>query len=83
MSLVTVYRSFSSGDAHLVCSRLEAANLQATVAHELSALSMEGYALAAGGIRVQVPEEQAEQAREIIASRDEPVEGEGATNSDT
>ena len=55
MSLITVYRTFSSGDAHLVCSRLEAANLQASVAHELSALSMDGYALAAGGIRVQVP----------------------------
>ena len=72
MALVTVYSTFSSGDAHLVCSRLEAANLQATVAHELSALSMEGYALAAGGIRVQVPEEQAEEARQIIHLRDEP-----------
>jgi len=72
MALVTVYRTFSSGDAHLVCSRLEAANLQASVAHELSALSMEGYALAAGGIRVQVPEEQAQEAREIIESRELP-----------
>src|SRR6266481_4632130 len=72
MSLKTVYRTFSAGDAHLVCSRLEAANLQASVAHELSALSMDGYALAAGGIKVQVPEEQAEEAREIIHLRDEP-----------
>ncbi len=72
MPLATVYRTFSAGDAHLVRSRLEAANLQATVAHELAALSMEGYALAAGGILVQVPEDQAQEAREIIDSRDQP-----------
>jgi hypothetical protein len=71
MSLQTVYRTFSSGDAQLIRSRLEAANLQASVLHELSALSMEGYALAAGGIQVQVPEEEAEEAREIIKTRDE------------
>lgn len=66
MKLVTVYRTFSPADAQLVRSRLEAADLQATVTHELSALSMEGYSLSTGGIRVQVPEDQAEEAREII-----------------
>ena len=76
MSLKTVYRTFSAGDAHLVRSRLEAANLQASIAHELSALSMEGYALAAGGIKVQVPEEQAEDALEIIQTRDEEGDAE-------
>jgi len=75
MSLKTVYRTFSAGDAHLVCSRLEAANLQASVAHELSALSMDGYALAAGGIKVQVPEEQAQDAIEIIHTRDDADDG--------
>ena len=72
MSLATVYRTFSAGDAQLVRSRLEASELQATVAHELSALSMDGYALAAGGILVQVPSEQAEEARLIISMRDLP-----------
>jgi hypothetical protein len=38
MTLVTVYRTFSAGDAHLVRSRLEASNLQASVVHELAAL---------------------------------------------
>jgi hypothetical protein len=66
MALVTVYRTFSSADAHLVRSRLDASDLHAIVADELAALSMEGYAMAAGGIRVQVPEEEAEEAREII-----------------
>jgi hypothetical protein len=72
MTLVTVYRTFSAGDAHLVRSRLEASNLQASIAHELSALSMDGYALAAGGILIQVPGDQAEEAREIIKLRDQP-----------
>ncbi len=71
MSLVTVYRTFSPADAQLIRSRLEAADLQASVAHELSALSMGGYAQGAGGILVQVPEDQAEDAREIIKTRDE------------
>ena len=66
MKLVTVYLTFSPADAQLVRSRLEAAELQATVTHELSALSMDGYSLATGGIRVQVPEDQVEAARELI-----------------
>jgi hypothetical protein len=70
MPLVTVYRSFSPADAHLIRSRLEAANLHATVSHELSALSMEGYSLSTGGVLVQVPESEAEEARELIAAKD-------------
>jgi hypothetical protein len=72
MNLVTVYKTFSSADAQLIRSMLEAAEVQATVAHELSALSLDGYALAAGGIAVQVPEEQAELARELITTTAEP-----------
>jgi len=66
MALVTVYQTFSSADAHLVRSLLEATGLQAIVTHELSALSMEGYSMATGGILVQVSDEQADQAREIL-----------------
>jgi len=80
MSLTTVYRTFSAGDAHLIRSRLEASELQATVAHELAALSMDGYALAAGGILVQVPSEQAEEARVIISMRDLPADEPGAAS---
>lgn len=68
MNLVTVYKTFSSADAQLIRSMLEAADVPATVAHELSALSLDGYALAAGGIAVQVPEEHAEFARELITT---------------
>ena len=66
MPLVTVYTTFSSADAQLIRSMLDAADLHPTVAHELSALSMDGYAMAAGGVQVQVPEEEAELARQLI-----------------
>jgi len=83
MSLITVYQTFSSGDAQLFRSRLEAANLHATVAHELAALSLDGYALAAGGILVQVPAEEAEEAREIVKMRDEPQVDEPQSDTET
>ena len=70
MQLVTVYQTFSPADAQLVRSRLAAADFQAIIAHELSALSMEGYSMTTGGILVQVPDEQAEEARLLIQTRD-------------
>ena len=74
MKLITVYTSFSPADAQLIRSRLEASNFHAFVMHELSALSMDGYALAAGGIRVQVPEEEAADARELLSAGEAPPE---------
>ena len=71
MSLVTVHRAFNPADAQLVRSRLEAAAFHAVVMNELSALSLDGYALAAGGILVQVPEEEAQEAREFLAPSEE------------
>ena len=52
----------------MVRSCLDAANFHAVVAHELSALSLDGYALAAGGILVQVPEAEAAEAKEFLNS---------------
>lgn len=66
MELVTVFTAFNSAEAQLVRSRLEAAGLRAFVRDELSALSMDGYALAAGGISVQVPDVEAEQALALV-----------------
>ena len=66
MSLVTVYRAFSPADAQLVRSRLEAAELHPEVANELSAMGLDGYSMAAGGILVQVPAEEVDDARELI-----------------
>ena len=70
MEMVTLHRALNPADAQLVRSRLEAAGFLAVVTHELSALSMDGYALAAGGILVQVPEDQAEEARALLKAAD-------------
>jgi hypothetical protein len=67
MNLVTVHTAFNSADAQLINSRLQAAGFHSVVTGELAALSMEGYSLAAGGIRVQVPEPEAEDAQVLLA----------------
>jgi hypothetical protein len=74
VSPVTVYTSFSSAEAQLIRSRLEVAGFHAFVTHELSALNIDGYSMAAGGIRVQVPEEEAADARELLAAGPPPPE---------
>ena len=66
MELVTVLTAFNPADAQLARSRLEAAGFHPFVANENAALSMDGYALAVGGILVQVPEAEAADAREFL-----------------
>ena len=68
MPWVTVFTSFNPAEAQLIRSRLEAAELHPNVLHELAALSMDGYSMATGGIQVQVPDDEAEEARELISS---------------
>ena len=70
MELVTIFKAFNPAEAQLVRSRLEAAGFDAVVAHELSALSLDGYSMAVGGIRVQVPEDQAAEAKALLAAAD-------------
>jgi hypothetical protein len=66
MQMVTVSSAFNPADAQLVRSCLEAAGFHAVVKNELSALSMDGYGLTVGGILVQVPEPEADDAREFL-----------------
>jgi hypothetical protein len=66
MSLVTIFKAFSAAEAQLTRARLETAGFHAVVMGELAAMSMEGYSAATGGIRVQVPEEEAVEAREFL-----------------
>jgi len=68
MNPTTIYRALNPADAQLVFSRLESAGFHPFVADEAAALGMEGYALAVGGIRVQVPEAEAADAMEFLAS---------------
>jgi hypothetical protein len=70
MKLVTIFRTFNVGEAELIRSRLDAAEFDVALKNELSSLSIDGYALAAGGILVQVPEDQAEDARALIDAKD-------------
>ena len=72
MSPVTVFQAFNPGEAQFVRSRLEAAGFHPVVNHELASLGMDGYALAAGGILVQVPEGEAVDAREFLRD-DQPA----------
>ena len=74
MKLVTIFTAFNPADAQLVRSRLEAAGFNPFVAGEIAALSMEGYSLAAGGIRVQVPEIEVADAKEFLAAPATPAE---------
>jgi hypothetical protein len=66
MNFVTVFTAFNPADAQLARSRLESADFHPFVANELSALSIDGYALAAGGIHVQVPEAEGADAKEFL-----------------
>jgi hypothetical protein len=70
MNLATVFRTFNPGEAELIRSRLDAAEFDVTLTHELASLSVDGYALAAGGILVQVPEDQAAEARSLLEAKE-------------
>jgi hypothetical protein len=74
MKLVTIYRGLNPAETQLVRSQLDAAGFHPFVADELSALSIDGYALAAGGIRVQVPEDEAVDAKEFLDTPNTPAE---------
>ena len=71
MDRVTVFTAFNPVQAQIVSTRLQTAGLDATVEGEAAALSIEGYSLATGGIRVQVPSTQEDEARRLIESDEE------------
>lgn len=67
MEMVTVLRTFDIAEADLVCSMLSAAGLHAEVIHA-NAAAMVGYTITVGGVLVQVPESEADEARQLIQS---------------
>ena len=71
MDRVTVFTAFNPVQAQIVSTRLQTAGLDATVEGEAAALSMEGYSLATGGIRVQVPSAQETEAFRLIEADEE------------
>jgi hypothetical protein len=68
MNLETVYRSFNEAQAQLVRSRLEAAEIEVYITHDLAASSAEGFSVATGGVLVQVPEDKAEEAKALLSA---------------
>jgi hypothetical protein len=75
MEPVVVYRTFNIADAHVVRASLESAGFHPEVINEIASLTMEGYSMAGGGVRVLVPSEEAEDALALIAStRNSPSE---------
>jgi len=66
MKLAVVYTGLNPAETQLVRSRLEAAGFHPFIPNENSALGTEGYSLAVGGIRVQVPEDELAAAKEFL-----------------
>ena len=66
MDHVTIYTALEPADAQLVRSSLEAAGFHPFVADENSAIYLGGGTAATQGIRVQVPDPEAAEAREFL-----------------
>jgi hypothetical protein len=71
MDFVTVSRAANPAEADLVRSRLEANCFLVNLKDEKGAFSL-GYGPHVGGVQVQVPEDQAESARDLLESTGPP-----------
>ena len=67
MDAMTVFRTFDQVEAQVIRSRLEAAGFHPEVIHEIASAVAPG-PISTGGIRVQVPEGEAQFALELIQS---------------
>jgi hypothetical protein len=68
MDFVTIHKAVSAADAQVVRSRLAAANFHPFVPDDLSAFGSDPLALGADGIRIQVPANEAADAKEFLES---------------
>ena len=66
MNLVTVFKAFTPAEAEMTRARLEANGFHAVVMGELAAQTIGIYSADSGGIRVQVLESEAVEAREFL-----------------
>jgi hypothetical protein len=64
MEFITVFQTLNPAEAELVSTQLEAAGFEVTIANEYSALTLP--AAMSSGVRVQVPEAQANDARALL-----------------
>ena len=70
MDFVTVFTTFNLTEAQLACSRLEAADFHPFIANE-NAARVAGFGTysSAGMLRVQVPETEADDAKEFLNAK--------------
>jgi len=68
MQFVTVHETFSSAEAQLIRSRLEVANFHPNIANEAS-VPFQGFSESTL-IRVEVPEDEAVEAKEFLAAKE-------------
>ncbi|MBM3903193.1 MAG: hypothetical protein FJ379_14075 [Verrucomicrobia bacterium] len=68
MEWVSVSNVLNPAMALLVRSRLEAAGFLVSIRGLDAALATEGYTLATGGVRIEVPQDQAEEAKAFLAA---------------
>ncbi|MEO6567527.1 MAG: DUF2007 domain-containing protein [Opitutaceae bacterium] len=79
MDFTTVFKAFNSAEANLIAAQLEAAGFEPTVVNELASMDL-GSPISSGGIRVQVPEAQAADARALIDSNINAKPSDGSGN---
>jgi hypothetical protein len=70
MEFVTIFKTFNPAEAELISTQLQAAGFDVTLRNEYSALTLPP--AAASGVWVQVPEDQAADARELIDTNVNP-----------
>jgi len=76
MNLITISKELNLAEADLKVARLSAANFHPVLQNASSALYL-GTAIAAGGFMLQVPEDEAAEAKEFLDSPvilDQPLE---------
>ncbi len=76
MEMITVSNELNATEADMKFSRLEAAGFHPFISQVASAI-WGGTAIASGGIRVQVPEDEAAEAKEFLdgtVTLDKPLE---------
>ena len=83
MTLETIFSSFNSAEAQMISARLEAAGFHPSVTDEIASMSMEGYSMATGGIRIKVPDAEKDAARRLVESllKDEAPDADEASLS--
>ena len=73
MKLVTVFSAFNPAEAQVIRGRLEAAGFHVVLTNELNAMMLPLYSTV-GAILVQVPEDEAEDAKTLLAAGETPPE---------